>query len=60
MKEDPQTVAAIGMVSWITHGAVRPGADDFAMLRLILLSVLPQLAGVVLMVGRGAKMKAAR
>jgi hypothetical protein len=31
---------------------LRPTGDDFAMLRLILLALLPQLGGILLMVGR--------
>jgi hypothetical protein len=36
----------------ITHGAVSPSENDFGMLRLALLCLLPQLAGVLIMVGR--------
>ena len=49
---DPQTMAAVHMVAWVTRGAVTPSADDFAMLRLILLALLPQVGGILLMVGR--------
>jgi hypothetical protein len=49
---DPQTAAAVKLVAWVTAGAVRPTADDFGMLRLMLLSLLPQLGGLLLMVGR--------
>ncbi|WP_257170013.1 hypothetical protein [Bradyrhizobium sp. SRS-191] len=49
---DPQTEAAIKLVAWITQGRLTPSADDFAMLRLILLALLPQLGGILLMVGR--------
>ncbi|CCD89758.1 conserved membrane protein of unknown function [Bradyrhizobium sp. ORS 285] len=49
---DPQTEAAIKLVAWITQGRLAPSADDFAMLRLILLALLPQLGGILLMVGR--------
>jgi hypothetical protein len=31
---------------------LRPTGDDFAMLRLVLLAVLPQVGGILLMVGR--------
>jgi hypothetical protein len=51
---DPQTEAAIKLVAWLSHGLLKPEADDFAMLRLVLLALLPQLAGVLLMVGRRA------
>ncbi|MGJ4999294.1 hypothetical protein ACQR0Z_33050 [Bradyrhizobium sp. HKCCYLS3077] len=49
---DPQTQAAIKLVAWVTQGRLTPSADDFAMLRLILLALLPQLGGILLMVGR--------
>ena len=49
---DPQTEAAIRIVAWLSAGTVQPRENDFAMLRLILLSLLPQLGGILLMVGR--------
>jgi hypothetical protein len=49
---DPQTQAAIRIVAWVTHGALRPSDDDFAMLRLVLLALLPQIGGILLMVSR--------
>jgi hypothetical protein len=49
---DPQTEAAIRIIAWASLGAVKPSVDDFAMLRLILLALLPQIGGVLLMVGR--------
>jgi hypothetical protein len=49
---DPQTNAAIKVVSWVSHGTLRPAAEDFVMLRLILLALLPQIGGILLMVGR--------
>jgi hypothetical protein len=52
---DPQTTAATKLVSWVTAGAISPNENDFGMLRLALLCLLPQLAGVLLMVGRGSK-----
>jgi hypothetical protein len=51
---DPQTESAIRIVAWVSRGTVRPTADDAAMLRLILLALLPQIGGVLLMVGRTA------
>ena len=51
---DPQTDAAIKLVAWVTRGALRPSGDDFAMLRLVLLALLPQIGGILLMVGRSA------
>jgi hypothetical protein len=49
---DPQVEAAIGMVSWLSHGYLAPSPKDFAMLRLVLLALLPQLGGILLMVAR--------
>jgi hypothetical protein len=49
---DPQAVAAAKLVSWVTAGAISPSENDFSMLRLMLLCLLPQLAGVLIMVGR--------
>lgn len=51
---DPQTDAAIKIVAWATHGMLRPSGDDFAMLRLVLLALLPQIGGILLMVSRPA------
>ena len=52
---DPQTDAAIRIVAWATHGALQPAGNDFAMLRLVLLALLPQIGGILLMVGRSPK-----
>jgi len=52
---DPQTEAAIRLVAWVTHGALQPTGNDFAMLRLVLLALLPQIGGVLVMVGRSAR-----
>jgi hypothetical protein len=49
---DPQTVAAMRLVNWISRGTLTPSADDLAMLRLALMTLLPQCAGLLLMVGR--------
>jgi hypothetical protein len=49
---DPQTDAAIKLVAWVSHGLLRPAPEDFAMLRLVLLALLPQIGGILLMVGR--------
>jgi hypothetical protein len=51
---DPQTNAAIKLVTWLSDGVLRPAAEDFAMLRLILLALLPQIGGILVMVGRDA------
>ena len=49
---DPQTESAIRIVAWASRGMLQPTGDDFAMLRLILLALLPQIGGILLMVGR--------
>jgi hypothetical protein len=49
---DPQTEAAIRVVAWTSLGTLRPRPDDFVMLRLVLLALLPQIGGILLMVGR--------
>jgi hypothetical protein len=49
---DPQTDAAIRVVAWVSRGALQPTDNDFAMLRLVLLALLPQIGGILLMVGR--------
>src|SRR3954454_11443878 len=41
------------MVAWASRGMLRPTGDDFAMLRLVLLALLPQVLGILLMVGAG-------
>jgi hypothetical protein len=52
---DPQTDAAVKLVAWVSAGVLRPSGEDFAMLRLVLLALLPQLGGILLMVSRSAR-----
>jgi hypothetical protein len=52
---DPQTQAASRIVAWVSRGGLQPTGNDFAMLRLVLLALLPQIGGILLMVGRSAK-----
>ena len=49
---DPQTEAASHIVAWVSMGTFKPTGDDFAMLRLVLLALLPQIGGILLMIGR--------
>jgi hypothetical protein len=49
---DPQTDAAAKIVAWLTGGTAKPTADGFAILRLMLLALLPQIGGILLMIGR--------
>ena len=51
---DPQTQAAIRVVAWVSRGTVQPSENDFATLRLVLLALLPQIGGILLMLGRTA------
>jgi hypothetical protein len=57
---DPQTAAAIKLVAWVSRDVLRPSGEDFAMLRLVLLALLPQIGGILLMVGRSAMRPSAR
>jgi len=52
---DPQLENASHIVTWLTRGWIAPTGADFAMLRLMLLALLPQVGGVLLMIGRGAR-----
>jgi ABC-type Fe3+-siderophore transport system permease subunit len=49
---DPQTEAASRIVAWVSLGILKPTGGDFAMLRLVLLALLPQIGGILLMIGR--------
>lgn len=46
---DPQTASTAKLVAWVTLGRLHPSADDIVMLRLLFLTILPQLGGLVLM-----------
>jgi hypothetical protein len=52
---DPQTDTAIKIVAWLSAGTAKPAADGFATLRLMLLALLPQIGGILLMIGRAPK-----
>lgn len=54
---DPQSDAAIKLVTWMSYGLLRPDREDFAMLRLVLLALLPQVGGILLLVGRHSAQK---
>lgn len=49
---DPQTEAAIRLIAWISGGVLKPAAEDFVMFRLVMMALLPQIGGILLMVGR--------
>ena len=40
------------LVTWLSRGAIQPGADDFSMLWLLFRTFLPQVGGLVLMLAR--------
>ena len=42
------------VVAWVSRGVLQPTSNDFAMLRLVLLALLPQIGGILLLVGRRA------
>ena len=48
----PDQIKALRQTVRATRGALRPSGDDFAMLRLVLLALLPQIGGILLMVSR--------
>lgn len=52
---DPQTEAATRIVAWVSGGVLKPTGEDFAMLRLVLLALLPQVGGILLMLGRAGR-----
>lgn len=49
---DPQVTSAAKLVSWVSLNRYAPTPEDFAMLRLLLLTLLPQLGGLVLMLSQ--------
>jgi hypothetical protein len=49
---DPQTEAAIRIVAWVSRGMLQPSGNDFAMLRLVLVALPPQIGGILSMVER--------
>jgi hypothetical protein len=49
---DPQTDAERKLVAWLSGGMLRPAPEDFAMLRLMLLALLPQVGGILLLISR--------
>jgi hypothetical protein len=49
---DPQIASAAKLIAWTSLDRFHPSADDFAMLRLLLLTLLPQFGGLVLLVAK--------
>jgi hypothetical protein len=48
----PESTAFAKLVTWISRGAVQPGADDFTNLWLLFRTFLPQVGGFILMLAR--------
>jgi hypothetical protein len=57
---DAQSDAAIRLVTWVSRGWLRPTLEDFAMLRLVLLALLPQIGGILLLIGRHSALRSHR
>jgi hypothetical protein len=57
---DAQSDAAIRLVTWMSRGLLRPTLEDFAMLRLVLLALLPQIGGILLLIGRHSALRSQR
>jgi len=49
---DPQVESASRLVRWISGGHIAPSGEDVGMFRLVLMTLLPQLGGLLLMVAR--------
>lgn len=49
---DPQAAALVGVVTWVSRGSLVPSEADVSMLRLILMSLLPQVGGILLMASK--------
>jgi hypothetical protein len=49
---DPQTAAASRLITWVSGGVVSPSGGDMALVRLLLLTFLPQAGGLLLLVAR--------
>jgi hypothetical protein len=48
----PESTDFAKLVSWVSRSAIQPGADDIAMLWLLLRTFLPQVGGIVLMLAQ--------
>jgi hypothetical protein len=44
----------VKLLAWGSGGALRAAPEDFVMFRLVLLALLPQLGGILMMVGRSS------
>jgi hypothetical protein len=48
----PESTDFAKLVTWISRGAVQPGAEDFTNRWLLFRTLLPQVGGLVLMLAR--------
>jgi len=48
---DPQTSSAVAVISWISRGAITPGAADIEMVRLLGVAMMPILGGLLIAFG---------
>jgi hypothetical protein len=48
----PESSDFAKLMTWVSRGAIQPGVDDFAMLWLLFRTFLPQVGGLVLMLGQ--------
>jgi hypothetical protein len=51
----PESTDFAKLVTWLSRGAIQPGADDFSMLWLLFRTFLPQVGGLVLMLATSAR-----
>ena len=50
---DPQGEMAAALIHWLSFGAITPAAHDISMARIVGMTVLPQISGLVLMLAGG-------
>jgi len=48
---DPQTSGALAVINWISRGAITPGAADIEMVRLLGVTMMPILGGLLIAFG---------
>jgi hypothetical protein len=51
----PESTDFAKLLTWVSRGAIQPGADDFSMLWLLFRTFLPQVGGLVLMLATSAR-----
>jgi hypothetical protein len=53
----PESSDFAKLMTWVSRGAIQPDVDDFAMLWLLFRTLLPQVGGLVLMLGTSAELR---